>query len=151
MKSLRARAAICIVSLFALAIASIPSAFAGQIPSEHEQDVMVRSTLATFNDANRTNNYTVLAAKGSRQLQAQVPLEKFQSIFTVFREKQLFFDDIVTATRESSEPAKIDDEGVLVLAGTLKTEEMKVTYRLRFAMNAKVWKLLGMNVDTSTN
>jgi len=49
------------------------------------------------------------------------------------------------------EPAKIDDEGVLVLAGTLKTEEMKVTYRLRFAMNAKVWKLLGMNVDTSTN
>jgi hypothetical protein len=151
MKSFRAHAAVCIVSLFALAVASIPSAFAGQIPSEQEQDVMIRSTLATFNDANMTNNYAVLAAKSSRQLQAQVPPEKLQSIFAVFRDRRIFFDDVVTATRESSEPAKIDDEGVLVLAGTLKTEEMKVTYRLRFALNAKVWKLLGMNVDTSTN
>jgi hypothetical protein len=142
--------AVCIVSLFALAIASIPSAFAADIPSDHEQDVMIRSTLAAFNDANMTNNYTVLMAKASRQLQSQATPEKLQTTFAQFRDNQLFFEDIVTASRDSSETAMIDHEGVLVLAGTFKTDEMKVKYRLRFAQNAKVWKLLGINVNTST-
>ena len=149
MKSFRARITACIASLFALAFLSIPSAFAADIPSERDQDVMIRSTLATFNDANVANNYTVFMAKASRQLQAQVTPEKLQTIFGSFRDKQMFFDDIVTATRVSSEPTKIDEEGVLVLAGAFKTDEMKVTYRLRFVMNARVWKLLGINVNTS--
>jgi len=150
MKSFRARITACIASLFALAFLSIPSAFAADIPSERDQDVMIRSTLASFNDANVANNYTVFMAKASRQLQAQVTPEKLQTIFGSFRDKQMFFDDIVTATRVSSEPTKIDEEGVLVLAGAFKTDEMKVTYRLRFVMNAKVWKLLGINVNTNT-
>ena len=149
MKSFRARVTACIASLFALAFLSIPSAFAADIPSERDQDVMIRSTLASFNDANVANNYTVFMAKASRQLQAQVTPETLQTIFVSFRDKQMFFDDIVTATRVSSEPTKIDEEGVLVLAGVFKTDEMKVTYRLRFVMNARVWKLLGINVNTS--
>jgi len=151
MKSFRARITACIASLFALAFLSIPSAFAADIPSERDQDVMIRSTLASFNDANVANNYTVFMAKASRQLQAQVTPEKLQTIFGSFRDKQMFFDDIVTATRVSSEPTKIDEEGVLVLAGAFKTDEMKVTYRLRFVMNARVWKLLGINVNTSNS
>ena len=149
MKSFRARVTACIASLFALAFLSIPSAFAADIPSERDQDVMIRSTLASFNDANVANNYTVFMAKTSRQLQAQVTPETLQTIFVSFRDKQMFFDDIVTATRVSSEPTKLDEEGVLVLAGVFKTDEMKVTYRLRFVMNARVWKLLGINVNTS--
>jgi hypothetical protein len=149
MKSFRARVTACIASLFALAFLSIPPAFAADIPSERDQDVMIRSTLASFNDANVANNYTVFMAKTSRQLQAQVTPETLQTIFVSFRDKQMFFDDIVTATRVSSEPTKIDEEGVLVLAGVFKTDEMKVTYRLRFVMNARVWKLLGINVNTS--
>jgi hypothetical protein len=151
MKSFRARVTACIASLFALAFLSIPPAFAADIPSERDQDVMIRSTLASFNDANVANNYTVFMAKTSRQLQAQVTPETLQTIFVSFRDKQMFFDDIVTATRVSSEPTKIDEEGVLVLAGVFKTDEMKVTYRLRFVMNARVWKLLGINVNTSNS
>ena len=148
MKSFHTCVAVCLVSLFA--IASIPSAFAAEIPSEREQDVMIRSTLAAFNDANMTNNYTVLMAKASRQLQSQATPEQLQTAFAQFRDNLLFFEDIVTATRDSSEMATIDNEGVLVLAGTFKTDEMKVKYRLRFAQNAKVWKLLGINVNTTT-
>jgi hypothetical protein len=148
MKSARIYVTACIVSLFALAIVSIPSAYAAEIPSDHDQDVMIRSTLATFNDANMTNNYAVLLSKASRQLQAQFTPEKLQTIFATFRDKQIFFEDIVTATRESSE-AKIDEEGALVLAGALKADEMLVKYRLRFVPNNKVWKLLGINVDTT--
>ena len=64
-------------------------------------------------------------------------------------DKQIFFEEIVAADRESSEKAKIDEEGVLVLAGAFKTDEMLVKYRLRYALNSKIWKLLGINVDTT--
>src|SRR5436190_7174973 len=149
MKSFRVYVTACIFSLLASAIVSIPSAFAVEIPSDHDQDVMIRSTLATFNDANMSNNYAVMWSKASRQLQVQVTPEKFQTAFAVFRDKQIFFEEIVTADRESSEKAKIDEEGVLVLAGAFKTDEMLVKYRLRYALNSKIWKLLGINVDTT--
>jgi hypothetical protein len=149
MKSFRVYVTACIFSLLASAIVSIPSAFAVEIPSDHDQDVMIRSTLATFNDANMSNNYAVMWSKASRQLQVQVTPEKFQTAFAVFRDKQIFFEEIVAADRESSEKAKIDEEGVLVLAGAFKTDEMLVKYRLRYALNSKIWKLLGINVDTT--
>ena len=148
MKSFRAYVTACIVSLLALAIVSIPAAFAAEIPSDRDQDVMIRSTLATFNDANMSNNYAVLLSKASRQLQSQFTPEKLQGNFAVFRDKQIFFEDIVTAPRESSE-AKIDEEGALVLTGALRADEMLVKYRLRFVPNNKIWKLIGINVDTS--
>jgi len=36
-----------------------------------------------------------------------------------------------------------------VLAGAFKTDEMLVKYRLRYALNSKIWKLLSINVDTT--
>ncbi|MGH6707432.1 MAG: hypothetical protein ACREEK_00545 [Bradyrhizobium sp.] len=149
MKSFRAYVTACIASLLALAIVSIPTAFAAEIPSDRDQDVMIRSTLATFNDANMSNNYAVMWSKVSRQLQLQATPEKLQTAFTAFRDKQIFFEDIVAADRVSSENAKIDEEGSLILAGTFKTDEMLVKYRLRFTMNNKIWKLIGINVDTT--
>ncbi len=41
----------------------------------------------------------------------------------------------------------IDQEGALVLAGMIKTDDMQVKYRLRFVQNGRFWKLLGINVD----
>ena len=91
MKSFRAYVTACIVSLLALAIVSIPTAFAAEIPSDRDQDVMIRSTLATFNDANMSNNYAVMWSKVSRQLQLQATPEKLQTAFTAFRDKQIFY------------------------------------------------------------
>ena len=149
MKSVRIYVTAYIVSLFALVFVSIPAAFAAEIPSNRDQDVLIRSTLATFNDANMSNNYAVMWSKASRQFQAQFTPESLQTAFVTFRDKQIFFEEIVTADREFSEKAKIDEEGVLVLAGAFKTDEMLVKYRLRYALNSKIWKLLGINVDTT--
>ena len=149
MKSFRVYVTACIFSLLASAIVSIPSAFAVEIPSDHDQDVMIRSTLATFNDANMSNNYAVMWSKASRQFQAQFTPESLQTAFVTFRDKQIFFEEIVTADRVSSENAKLDEEGALVLAGTLKADEGLVKYRLRFVINNKLWKLIGINVDTT--
>ncbi len=136
-----------ILALLILSAAPLPPAHAIQIPSDDEQDVLIRTTLMTFNDANMTGNYAVLLAKSSRQFQTQITAEKLSSAFEPFRTNELFFEGAVDAHRDSSEKPVIDQEGALVLAGMIKTDDMQVKYRLRFVQNGRFWKLLGINVD----
>jgi len=139
----------CIVALLVLIALSFSPAYAAEIPSDDEQDVLIRTTLMTFNDANMTGNYAVLLAKGSKQFQSQFPAEQLSSAFEAFRKNELFFEDVATADYDSYEKAKLDSEGALVLAGVFKTDDMQVKYRLRFVQNSKIWKFLGINVDAS--
>ena len=140
------RVSVC-VALLILAAASLPPAHAIQIPSDDEQDVLIRTTLMTFNDANMTGNYAILLAKASRQFQSQITAEKLATAFEPFRTNELFFESVVTEDYDSLEKPTIDGEGALVLAGVFKTDDMQVKYRLRFVQNGKLWKLLGINVD----
>jgi hypothetical protein len=144
----RSRRGFCVLlAILILAAAQLPPARAIQLPSDGEQDVLVRTTLMTFNDANMTGNYAVLLAKSSRQFQSQITADKLASAFEAFRTNELFFEGAVSAHRDAAEKPSIDSEGALVLAGAFKTEDMQVKYRLRFVQNGKLWKLLGINVD----
>ena len=147
MKSFRANLVTCVVALFALAIAWVSPAFAADIPDDDSQDVLIRTTLMTFNDANMTGNYAVLAAKASKQFQAQLPVDKLASAFESFRKNELFFEGVVSADYDSYEKASFDSDGALVLAGVFKTSDIQVKYRLRFVQDGKAWKILGINVD----
>ena len=127
----------------------VVSAFAAEIPSDDDQDVLIRTTLMTFNDANMTGNYSVFLAKASKQMQAQLSTDKLEKAFEAFRSNELFFEDVATADYDSYEKAKLDGEGALVLAGVFKTDDMKVKYKLRYVQNNKVWKVLGIDVDAT--
>jgi hypothetical protein len=141
-----ALAGIVIASLM-IAGAFLAPAYAADIPSDDEQDVLIRSTLASFNDANMAGNYSVFLAKGSKQLQQQVTVDKVVAAGEVFRRNKLFFESIVTDDYESYEKAVIDQQGALVLAGVFKGDTMEVTYKLQFVQNDNEWKLLGINVN----
>src|ERR1700749_5094973 len=147
MKSIRANLGVCIVAFFALAIAWVVPAFAADIPDDDAQDVLIRTTLLTFNDANMTNNYAVMLARSSKQFQSQFTADKMATAFESFRTKKLFFEEVATDEYDSSEDAKIDKEGALVLAGVFKGDELQIKYNLRFVKNDDAWKLLGINVD----
>jgi opacity protein-like surface antigen len=149
MKSTRANLANCLVALLALAFMCLSPAFAADIPNDDDQDVLIRTTLMTFNDANMTNNYSVFLAKASKEFQSQFTVEKMASAFEAFRSNELYFEDVVTADYDSYEKAKIDNDGALVLAGVFKTEDMEVKYRLRYVQNNNIWKVAGINVDAT--
>ena len=138
-----------VAALLILIAASLSSARAAEIPSDDEQDVLIRSTLMTFNDANMTGNYAVLAAKASKQFQAQLPVDKLASAFESFRKNELFFEGVVSADYDSYEKASFDSDGALVLAGVFKTGDIQVKYRLRFVQDGNAWKILGINVDAN--
>ena len=133
-------AAVMMLAIFA-------PANAASLPSDDEQEVLIRTTLMTFNDANMTANYSVLHAKASKEVQAQLSIEKLFETFKPFRTNQLFFEDIIYEDYDSYEDAKLDDEGALVLAGVFKTDSIRVKYRLRFVKNDAAWKWLGINAD----
>lgn len=138
-------------ALFALSFVVLvqSAAQAASLPSDDEQEILVRTTLMTFNDANMTGIYSVLHAKASKQIQTQVSVEKLFEVFQGFRTKQLFFEDIVYEDYDSWEAARIDSEGVLILAGVFKTDRVKVKYSLKFVQNDKVWKWLGIEADVT--
>ena len=140
------RAALTLIAAVMM-LAIFAPANAASLPSDDEQEVLIRTTLMTFNDANMTANYSVLHAKASKEVQAQLSIEKLFDTFKPFRTNQLFFEDIIYEDYDSYEDAKIDDEGALVLAGVFKTDSIRVKYRLRFVKNDAAWKWLGINAD----
>jgi len=140
------RAALTLIAAVMM-LAIFAPANAASLPSDDEQEVLIRTTLMTFNDANMTANYSVLHAKASKEVQAQLSIEKLFDTFKPFRTNQLFFEDIIYEDYDSYEDAKLDDEGALVLAGVFKTDSIRVKYRLRFVKNDAAWKWLGINAD----
>ena len=76
------------VVLALIAAVAISGAFtqakAASLPSDDEQEILIRTTLMTFNDANMTGNYSVLHAKASKELQAQLSIEKLFEGFKPF-------------------------------------------------------------------
>ena len=140
------RAALTLIAAVMM-LAIFAPANAASLPSDDEQEVLIRTTLMTFNDANMTANYSVLHAKASKEVQAQLSIEKLFDTFKPFRTNQLFFEDIIYEDYDSYEDAKMDDEGALVLAGVFKTDSIRVKYRLRFVKNDAAWKWLGINAD----
>ena len=135
-----------IIAMVMMAACFAP-AHAASAPSDDEQEVLIRTTLMTFNDANMTGIYSVLHAKASKEVQAQLSIEKLFETFKPFRTNQLFFEDIIYEDYDSYEDAKFDDEGALVLAGVFKTDSIRVKYRLRFVKNDASWKWLGINAN----
>ena len=135
-----------IIAMVMMAACFAP-ANAASVPSDDEQEVLIRTTLMTFNDANMTGIYSVLHAKASKEVQAQLSIEKLFETFKPFRTNQLFFEDIIYEDYDSYEDAKFDDEGALVLAGVFKTDSVRVKYRLRFVKNDASWKWLGINAN----
>lgn len=135
------------VMLAAIIIIAIAPAHAASVPSDDEQEILIRTTLMTFNDANMTGNYSVLHAKASREVQAQLSVEQLFEAFKPFRTNRLFFEEIVYEDYDSYEDAKFDADGALVLAGVFKTANIKVAYRLKFLKNDTIWKWSGINVN----
>ena len=85
----------------------------------------------TFNDANVTGNYTVLHAKLSKPFRDQFPPEQLEEVFKVFHEQRIDFDLIAAKPPIASEPARVNDSGVLMLHGHFDTTPSQRELRAR--------------------
>ena len=123
-------------------------ASAQSAPSKDDQELLVKTTLLTFNDANLSGNYSVFMAKASKEFQSQFTAEKMAAAFESFSKGKLDMSDVVTADYDSYEKARIDGTA-LVLVGVFKTDNLEVKYNLRYLQNDGEWKVSSINVDAT--
>lgn len=134
-------------ALFAGAMLGAAPAHAQPAPDKVGQEVLIKATLLTFNDANVTGNYTVLHAKLSKPFRDQFPPEKLKAAFKEFADKHIDFDLIAARTPVPSEEAVVNDQGVLKLYGYFDTKPSRINYQLEFIRSDGEWKAIKINVD----
>lgn len=123
-------------------------ASAQAVPGPEQQDVLIRSSLLTFNDANVTGNYTVFHDKLSKPFRDQFSADQLKEAFKAFHEKHIDIDVVaVKPITPTQGEVKLDDDGTLKLNGVITVnEKVKITYDLKFIRSEGDWKLSGINV-----
>lgn len=139
-RTLSAFALVVAVSVFGLAQAAT-------LPTDDEQEILIKTTLMTFNDANLTGNYTVLLDKSAKVFRDQMSAQKLSEAFNAFREKKVNLESVVIDDIDSSSKPRIDSDGVLQLKGRFKDDEKRIRFDLKYIQEGGVWKMVGINVN----
>ena len=150
MSGLRAKTmgllAVVFIALVGTMLADSPAS-AQKAPDPFTQEVLVKATLLTFNDANVTGNYTVMHAKLSKPFRDEFSPERLAAAFKVFRDNRIDFDLIVAKPPVESQPARVSDKGVLMLYGYFDTTPSRVHYELEYIMSDGEWRPIRINVQ----
>ena len=136
----------------AQAAAPAPAKPAGQPapPVSPEQTLyLIRSTLMTLNDANRSGNYTVLRDLAAPDFQARNTAADLGQIFSDVRKRN--FDLFAVALIEPKLTAgpDLDSTGKLRLAGFFPTRPLQIRFDLTFQSVGGQWRLFAISVGAS--
>ena len=123
------------------------AAQAQKVPDATMQEMLIKSTLLTFNDANVTENYTVLHAKMSKPFRDQFPPDRLKTAFKDFSDKRIDIALVAAKIPVPDMPASINDDGVLTLEGHFDTSPKKLKYILGYIMSDGEWKPIRLKVD----
>jgi len=143
--SARRIAPVLLAAAIALCVAG--PARADDVPDAAAQEVLVKSTLLTLNDANVTGDYAVLHARLSKPFREQFDAAKLQDVFRSFAAKGVDIKIIVAKPLVEDADAAIDDNGVLRLRGHFETAPKQVKYQLGFIPSEGEWKPVAIKVD----
>src|SRR6266852_4433221 len=109
---------------------------------------LVRSTLLTLNDANRSGNYTVLRDLAAPDFQARnSAADLAQSFADLPRRNFDLFGAALLAPQLTAAPA-LDDKGMLRLTGFFPTRPLQIRFDLLFQTVGSDWRLFGISIAT---
>jgi hypothetical protein len=119
------------------------------MPVSTEQALyLIRSTLLTLNDANRSGNYTVLRDLAAPDFQARNTAADLSQIFSDLRRRNFdLYGAALLAPQLTAVPA-LDQRGFLHLAGYFPTQPQQINFDLLFQVIANQWRLYGISVST---
>jgi hypothetical protein len=120
---------------------------AQQAPSAIAQEMLIKVSLLSFNDANLTGNYSVFHARASKPFRDQFTPEKLAETFKRFREQNVALDLVAAKQPIPAGESTVDDRGVLSIKGYFDTQPSRVNYILEFIMSDGAWKLVRINVN----
>ncbi len=125
---------------------------ASEIPTAKVEEVMVKTSLLTLNDANLTGNYDVLYAKMAKRFRERFTAETLKEAFKSFAGHHI--DAIAGMAIVPASNPEIDDNGALHLRGYFDTTPSRLSYELDYTVSEGEWKLIAIDVkvrSVSTN
>jgi hypothetical protein len=119
------------------------------MPVSIEQAIyLIRSTLLTLNDANRSGNYTVLRDLAAPGFQTSNTAADLALIFSDLRRRNFdLYGAALLAPQLTAVPA-LDQNGMLRLTGYIPTQPLQINFDLLFEAINNQWRLFGISVAT---
>jgi hypothetical protein len=109
---------------------------------------LIRSTLLTLNDANRTGNYTVLRDLATPDFQARNTAADLGQIFADLRRRNVDLFAVALAAPQLSTAPYIDPDKRLRLTGFFPTRPLQINFDLIFQNVNGHWRLFSVSVAT---
>ena len=129
----------------------VPAAAPAQsaLPVTLEQALyLIRSTLLTLNDANRTGNYTVLRDLAAPDFQARNTAADLALNFLDLRRRNFDLYAAALLAPQFSEAPALDQQGMLRLGGYIPTRPQQIQFDLTFQIVAGQWRLFAIAIAT---
>jgi len=119
------------------------------MPVSTEQALyLIRSTLLTLNDANRSGNYTVLRDLAAPDFQARNTAADLSQSFSDLRHRNFdLYGAALLAPQLTALPA-LDQRGFLHLAGYFPTRPQQIDFDLLFQDVGNQWRVYGISIST---
>jgi hypothetical protein len=127
--------------------AAPPPKAAQPVVSAQEALYLVRSTLLTLNDANKSGNYTVLHDLAAPGFQAANTAADLARIFTDLRERKFDLFGVLLIVPKFHAPPRMEN-GRLRLRGVFPTRPLAIDFDLLFEKTGGAWHLFGIAVTT---
>lgn len=109
---------------------------------------LIRSSLLTLNDANRSGNYSVLRDLAAPDFQAKNSAADLAMIFSDLRARKVDLFAVALVAPKLSAPPALDANKMLRLTGSFPTTPLRIDFDLRFQNVGGFWLLYGVSVAT---
>jgi hypothetical protein len=119
------------------------------IPDQSTLIILIRTAIIALNQANKTNDYSVLHALGAPGFQQANSPERLSELFSALRDRDLDVGPIVVIPPNLFREPSIDNRGRLRLTGFFPSRPEQVNFDLAFEMVEGEWRLFGIGVNTS--
>jgi hypothetical protein len=109
---------------------------------------LIRSTLLTLNDANRSGNYSVLRDLAAPSFQAKNTAADLAQNFTDLRQRNFDMFSVALAAPQLTKAPEVDGNGMLRLSGFFPTRPLQINFDLLFENTSGQWRLFGISIST---
>lgn len=116
------------------------------VPDENILARLVWSTMIALDNANRTNNYTVLNSLGSPEFQRRNSPERLSEIFSDLRQNRVDVGRTILSTPSYYRTPEILADGTLRLRGGFDYRPKSVRFDLIYANIGGGWRITAISV-----
>jgi len=129
-----------------LFLLAMPAGAANTVPSATMQEILIKTSILTLNDAIVTGNFAVLHTKLAKPAREEFGPDYIKQVFASFAEQKIDMSAISAVPPVATDAAQIDDRGALLLRGRFDVGSSRLVYELHFLPSEGEWKPIKLHV-----